>query len=70
MRVVVVLISAGSGFILLWPLGCAFRVMNWGVFNPWGLAHGSFMIAWPLLSVLSYRVGSALMQIRSGRAAR
>jgi hypothetical protein len=24
------------------------------VFQPWALAHGSFLIAWPILTVVSY----------------
>ena len=42
------------GFVLMWPLGWLFGVMNWPLFHSWGQVHGSFVLAWPALSVLSY----------------
>jgi hypothetical protein len=48
------LISIVAGFLLMWPLGALFGRMNWPVFHLWGLAHGSFVLAWPLLSALCF----------------
>jgi hypothetical protein len=42
------------GFALMFPLGWLFGKMNWPVFHSWGLVHGAFMIAWPLLTVFSW----------------
>ena len=42
------------GFFLMVPLARLFDAMNWAVFNTWGLAHGSFVFAWPMLSYLSF----------------
>jgi len=30
--------------------------MNWPLFHSWGLVHGSFIIAWPVLTILSFIV--------------
>jgi len=43
-----------SGFLLMFPLAGLFDAMNWPLFHSWGLAHGSFMIAWPMLSLIVY----------------
>ena len=56
---VIVVIGLGSialGFILMVPLGMLFDAMNWPLFHTWGLAHGSFVIAWPVLAVISFGV--------------
>ncbi|MEZ0231499.1 MAG: hypothetical protein ACAH12_01560 [Methylophilaceae bacterium] len=42
------------GFFLMWPLALVFNKFGWAVFHTWGLAHGSFLIAWPLLAKLTY----------------
>jgi len=42
------------GLFLIAPLGMIFDRMNWPVFHSWGLAHGSFLIAWPLLTLFSF----------------
>lgn len=39
----------------MFPLGALFNFMNWPVFHEWGLGHGSFLIAWPLLGWATYR---------------
>ena len=49
-----VLIAIVGGFGLMWPLGWLFGEMNWPFFHGWALAHGTFMLAWPLLSLLLY----------------
>lgn len=43
------------GFLLMVPLARVFDAMNWAVFNTWGLAHGSFIFAWPMLAYASFR---------------
>jgi hypothetical protein len=45
-----------AGFFLMWPLGLLFERQHWGVFHPWGLAHGSFLIAWPLFGYVVSRL--------------
>jgi len=42
------------GFFLMVPLGLLSDAMNWPLFHTWGLAHGSFIIAWPILAFLSF----------------
>ena len=42
------------GFLAMVPLAAVFTTMDWPAFNGWGLAHGSFVIAWPLMSLCSY----------------
>jgi hypothetical protein len=49
-----ILISFLAGFAMLLPLGWIFGVMNWPLFHSWGLAHGSFMLAWPVLWLIAY----------------
>jgi hypothetical protein len=48
---------AGSivlGLLLMVPLGMLFDAMDWPLFHTWGLAHGSFVIAWPMLACISF----------------
>ncbi|MGI4828232.1 MAG: hypothetical protein ACRYFU_08590 [Janthinobacterium lividum] len=45
-------VSIGLGFLLMAPLAMLFDAMGWGLFHTWGLLHGSFSIAWPLLALL------------------
>jgi hypothetical protein len=42
------------GFILMFPLGMLFDDMKWPLFHSWALAHGSFILAWPLLTLLTW----------------
>jgi hypothetical protein len=42
------------GFLLMVPVARLFDAKNWAVFNTWGLAHGSFIFAWPLLAYVSF----------------
>jgi uncharacterized membrane protein YoaT (DUF817 family) len=44
------------GFFLMIPLAIFFDAMNWPLFHSWGLAHGSFIIAWPLLTLISFAI--------------
>jgi hypothetical protein len=52
------------GFFLMAPLGMLFDRMEWPLFHTWGLAHGSFLFAWPLLTLLSFGTIEALMLFR------
>jgi uncharacterized membrane protein len=49
-------VSLVIGFLLMWPVGWLFGRMGWPMFHGWGLAHGSFVIAWPVLSLLAFVV--------------
>lgn len=49
-----VVIAGVVGFFLMIPLAMLFNAMNWPLFHGWGLAHGSFILAWPLLTLLSF----------------
>ena len=53
-KVLDAVIAIALGFVLMFPLGMLFDVMDWALFHSWGLVHGSFILAWPLLAVLSY----------------
>jgi hypothetical protein len=46
-----VVVSWIAGFLLMIPLDLIFNAMHWPIFNGWALAHGSFIIAWPLLTL-------------------
>lgn len=50
------LASIVLGFFLMAPLGALFDAMNWSLFHSWGLAHGSFLIAWPALASVSFGI--------------
>jgi hypothetical protein len=43
-----------GGFILMFPLGAFFDAINGDLFHSWGLAHGSFLIAWPGLGLVTF----------------
>jgi hypothetical protein len=47
-------LSVALGLFLMWPLGLIFDFFGLPMFHLWGLAHGSFVIAWPALSLISY----------------
>lgn len=67
----IVLTGLGSivlGFFLMLPLGLLFDRMNWPLFHTWGLAHGSFIIAWPILACFSF--GFLLILVRAWRRQR
>lgn len=50
------IISLVLGFLLMIPLGLIFDAMNWSTFHGWGLVHGSFLLAWPMLTIACYAV--------------
>ena len=55
MRTVIrIVIAVIAGFLLMWPLGYAWTALSWPTFHLWGLTHGTFMAAWPALSILVY----------------
>jgi hypothetical protein len=45
----------------MFPVGWIFGVMGWPTFHSWGLVHGSFVVAWPMLSLLSWAVVNAIL---------
>jgi hypothetical protein len=47
-------IAIVAGFLLMWPLGYAWTALSWPTFHVWGLTHGTFIAAWPTLSILVY----------------
>jgi hypothetical protein len=59
-----ILFAVVAGFFALFPLGYIFRKMEWPLFEPWALGHGSFVIAWPILSYIAYRAWSLVLFIR------
>lgn len=54
--IISLLVAVPGGFLLLFPLGGLFDTMGWSVFHTWGLVHGSFLIAWPMLSLFVFAV--------------
>ena len=60
----IVLISFVLGFALMWPLGWIFDVMHWPIFHSWGLVHGSFIVAWPALTGISFLCIYTIEKIR------
>jgi hypothetical protein len=53
------------GFLLMIPLAALFDAADWPVFHTWGLVHGSFLIAWPVLAGLSFAVGRGLKETKA-----
>ena len=43
-----------AGFVLMYPLAAIFDHMNWPLFNGWAIGHGTFVIAWPVLTLVVY----------------
>ena len=44
------------GFIALFPLIIISNAMEWMLFTGWGMSHGGFIIAWPVLSLVAYLI--------------
>jgi hypothetical protein len=65
-----VIAAVPLGFLLMAPLGMLFDRMNWPLFHTWGLAHGSFIIAWPLLTVVVFLCALVIGRTRRLRAER
>lgn len=42
------------GFLLMWPLGLFYTALSLPTFHLWGLGHGTFVAAWPTLSMLTF----------------
>jgi hypothetical protein len=49
-----IVIAVIAGFLLMWPLGYAWAALSWPTFHLWGLMHGTFVAAWPTLSILTF----------------
>jgi hypothetical protein len=49
-----IVIAVIAGFLLMWPLGHAWAALSWPTFHLWGLMHGTFVAAWPALSILAF----------------
>jgi hypothetical protein len=49
-----IIVAILFGFLAMLPLAALSTMMQWPVFTGWGLAHGSFIIAWPVLSLCGY----------------
>src|SRR5262245_35936099 len=47
-------IAIVAGFLLMWPLGYAWTALSFPTFHLWGLMHGTFVAAWPTLSILTF----------------
>jgi hypothetical protein len=47
-------IAVVAGFLLMWPLGYAYSRLSLPTFHSWGLMHGTYVVAWPTLSILTY----------------
>lgn len=55
MRTVVrIAIAIAAGFLLMWPLGFIYTALSLPTFHLWGLNHGTFVAAWPTLSILVF----------------
>ena len=57
-HVVMAFIAFVIGFFLMGPLAYLFDKMDWPLFQSGELAHVTFVIAWPLLTLLSLGDGS------------
>jgi hypothetical protein len=50
-----IVVSWVAGFFLMIPLYLIFDALHWPIFNGWALAHGTFIVAWPLLTLGVWR---------------
>ena len=50
-RIVVAIVA---GFLLMRPLGYAWTALSLPTFHLWGLMHGTFVAAWPTLSIVTF----------------
>ena len=50
------LCSIVAGFFLMVPLAALFDWMRWPHFNAWALAHGGFVLAWPLMACMAFLI--------------
>lgn len=57
------------GLLLLWPVGWLFDVLHLPVLHSWGIAHGGYVLAWPLASAAFFLVAWAFVAWR-GRTER
>jgi len=49
-----IVIAIVAGFLLMWPLGYVYVALSLPTFHLWGLMHGTFVAAWPTLSILVF----------------
>ena len=49
-----IVIAIVAGFLLMWPLGYTWTALSFPTFHLWGLMHGTFVAAWPTLSILTF----------------
>src|ERR1700741_3628961 len=49
-----IVIAIVAGFLLMWPLGYGYAALSLPTFHLWGLSHGTFVAAWPTLSILVF----------------
>ena len=38
----------------LFPAAALFETMNWPMFHTWGMAHGAFLFAWPVTTLIGF----------------
>jgi hypothetical protein len=48
----------------MFPLASFFDAINGPLFHSWGLAHGSFLFAWPVLGIVVFFVMGQLSWFR------
>lgn len=49
-----IVIAIVAGYLLMWPLGQAYTALSLPTFHLWGLGHGTFIAAWPTLSIIAF----------------
>lgn len=57
-------LSAIPALLALFPVATLFDRMNWPVFDSWGLAHGSFLVAVPVMACPIYVVLGSVPWLR------
>jgi hypothetical protein len=53
-------LSLAIGFLLMYPIGMLFDVLNLPLFNTWALAHATFIVAWPILTAVGFLIVRAI----------
>ena len=56
------LLAPVVGLLLLFPIAVFFDSMNWPMFHSWGMAHGAFIFAWPITTLMSLAVTLAALK--------
>jgi hypothetical protein len=53
-KLIYLVLSIPLGYVLMCLVAVLFDFMNWPLFNGWAMMHGTFILAWPILTILAF----------------